>query len=70
MADMIGTVQIFGDPAQRLFRNQSPGDTISLRVKGTIQMMYVPNRFVGGFSMPMSNNGTPSIIIEIEGVDP
>lgn len=70
MADIIGNLWIEGEQAQRLFRNQSPGDTISIRVRGTILSMSTPGRpSKNQTMMGMGHAGTPMINIEIEGVD-
>ena len=74
MADPIGILQLFGDQAQKLFNRTSPGDVFTIRVRGTVQNMMIPNRPVG-YTGPINQNMMggqmlPCIIVEVEGVDP
>lgn len=75
MSDPIGYLVLYGDHAQKLFNKTSPGDTLTVRVRGTVQTMQIPNRPMGYSGMVQNvpyGGGQPlaSISIEIEGVDP
>lgn len=72
MSDPIGQLILFGDHAQKLFNKTTPGDTFTIRVKGTVQGMTIPARPVGqvGQPTPYGYNQLPTFVVEVEEVSP
>lgn len=68
MADVIGTLIIYGDQAQVLFKKTSPGETISIRVRGTVTGMNIQSTPGYGNTILHPNPIAPCLVVEIEEV--